>query len=431
MIRKHFPEQLRGIMNLSKLSPIEKSTAGLLLMAAIFNGVVSSLSQTQDIIARKALHAADWQLMLMMMIWPVTNFFSIWWGRLFEKSCHKSRYFVVVGIFGRLTLIYAIWLTTMNEYLVLLGIMFGFNSLLIPAQNSIYQKNINSTHRAKIYGYTISLGMLISIGFTFFAGRLLDSQESMYRLILVLTGISGFISCVFLALVKIQEPVCTEIREKPRFRDVLADPIHRTLKLLKENKQFAAFERSYSIYGMGFIMMTPIIPIYLVDVLKLSYTTNFLAKGIISQVGLLFLSPYIGKIHDRLHPFRFISVAFATLFLYPILILLSSQLLQYHVLSVAIVFAAYLVFGIAMAAVNISWNMSSIYFAGAEDAAMYQSVHVTMTGIRGLIAPVLGLLLMKFIGITAVFVVAAGFLLWASLISYHDHKKLEALHQTI
>ena len=101
-------------MNLSKLSPIEKSTAGLLLMAAIFNGVVSSLSQTQDIIARKALHAADWQLMLMMMIWPVTNFFSIWWGRLFEKSCHKSSYFIAVGIFGRLTLIYAIWLTTMN-----------------------------------------------------------------------------------------------------------------------------------------------------------------------------------------------------------------------------------------------------------------------------------------------------------------------------
>ena len=71
--------------------------------------------------------------------------------------------------------------------------------------------------------------------------------------------------------------------------------------------------------------------------------------------------------------------------------------------------------------------MSSIYFAGAEDAAMYQSVHVTMTGIRGLIAPVLGLLLMKFIGITAVFVVAAGFLLWASIISYYDHKKLEKL----
>ena len=70
-------------MRLKNLNPLERQTAMLLLFAALFNGVVQSLNQTQDIIARKALHAADWQLMLMTMIWPVANFFSIWWGRLF------------------------------------------------------------------------------------------------------------------------------------------------------------------------------------------------------------------------------------------------------------------------------------------------------------------------------------------------------------
>lgn len=412
-------------MRFKTLSPLERQTAILLLWAALFNGVVSSLSQTQDIIARKALLAADWQLMIMMMIWPISNFFSIWWGRVFEKSCHQSRYFIVVGIFGRLSLVYGIWVTTMNEYLVLLTMMFAFNSLLIPAQNSIYQKNIDFSRRAKIYGYTISLGMLISIAFTFMAGRILDNHEELFRVIMAVTGICGLISCVLLSLIKIQK---TEIECEPsklNLREMMLDPIRRTLKLLKENKQFAAFERSYSIYGMGFIMMTPIIPIYLVDVLRLSYTTNFLAKGVISQIGLLLLSPYIGKIHDRMHPFKFISMAFATLFIYPVLIIISSRFVDVPAVSVVLVFLAYLVFGIAMAAVNISWNMSSIYFAGKEDAAMYQSVHVTMTGIRGVIAPGLGLLLMKFVGITAVFVVAAGFLLSASIISYLDDKKLK------
>ncbi|HPH61139.1 MAG TPA: hypothetical protein PLX72_05795 [Candidatus Syntrophosphaera sp.] len=61
-------------MRLKNLNPVERRTAILLVLAALFNGVILSLNQTQDIIARKALHAKDWQLMLMTMIWPVANF---------------------------------------------------------------------------------------------------------------------------------------------------------------------------------------------------------------------------------------------------------------------------------------------------------------------------------------------------------------------
>lgn len=412
-------------MKLKSFSPIERQTALMLILAAMFNGVVQSLSQTQDIIARKALHAQDWQLMLMTMIWPISNFFSIWWGRVFETSCHKSRYFLLAGVVGRLTMVYAIWLTTMNEYLVLLGLLFSANSLLIPAQNSIFQRNINDQRRAKVYGYTISLGMMISVPVTLLAGRLLDVQESSFRWILLGTGLCGFVSCAILAAIRIQEPLVKPECERISWRKSALEPIRRTLQLLRENKQFAAFERSFSIYGMGFIMMQPIIPIYMVDKLQLSYTSNFLAKGILSQMGLLLLSPVIGKLHDSMHPFRFISRAFALLMVFPALFVVSTLWAGESVVPVVIVFIAYTIFGIAMAAVNISWNMSSIFFAGKEDASMYQSVHVTLTGVRGLVAPVLGYVLLKLFDITAVFVVAAGFLATASLVSYRDHKRLD------
>ncbi|NLH92700.1 MAG: hypothetical protein GX466_00530 [Candidatus Cloacimonetes bacterium] len=138
-------------MRLNNLNPVERRTAILLVLAALFNGVILSLNQTQDIIARKALHAKDWQLMLMTMIWPVANFFSVWWARVFERSCHKQRYFLIAGIIGRLTLVYAIWLVSMNEYLVLLGLLFAANSLIVPAQNSIYQRNIHPGRRARVF----------------------------------------------------------------------------------------------------------------------------------------------------------------------------------------------------------------------------------------------------------------------------------------
>jgi len=403
---------------------LERHTARLLLVAALFNGFIMSLGQTQDIIARKALMAKDWQLMVMMMIWPIANLGSIWWGRIFERSCNKSRYFLIAGIFGRLCLVYALWLATMNEYLVMLTLMFSFNSLLIPAQNTIFQKNIDTTRRAKVYGYTISLGMLVSIGVSFVAGRILDLNENYFRYLLAGTGVAGFLSCLLLNRIRIKEEDPPRLCEKLNIWEMLTDPLFRTIRLLKENKAFAAFERNFSIYGMGFIIMTPVIPIYLVNHLKLSYTTNFLAKGIISQVGLLLLSPYLGRLHDRIHPFRFISIAFGMLVAFPVMIIISSLFVNVGFVAVGLVFIAYLMFGIAMAAVNISWNMSSIYFAGNDEAAMYQSVHVTMTGIRGIIAPVLGFVLMKVFNIMAVFVAAGCFLATASIFSYRDFKRL-------
>lgn len=412
-------------MKLRSMKPLEKQTAILLLLAAAFNGFIQSFSQTQDIIARKALHAADWQILAMTLIWPISNLMSIWMGRIFEKSRHKSRYFIAAGIFGRLTLAWGLFLAGMNQYLILLLLLYSANSILVPAQNSIFQKNIDGSRRARVYGYTISLSMLVSIGITFTAGRLLDSHEQSFRWIMLATGIAGFLSCVVLSRIKQPRLEPCVSTEKLPFRKMLTEPLTRSVELLKKNRQFAAFERSFSIYGMGFIMMTPIIPIFLVDILKLSYTANFLSKGILSQAGMLFLSPLLGKLHDRLHPFRFISLSFGTLMFFPLLIVASSRFTHLPLVSTILVFVAYLIFGLAMTGINIAWNMSSIFFAGKEDAAMYQSVHVSMTGIRGLIAPVLGLVLMRTLGIMSVFIVAAGFLATASIVSYRDYLRIK------
>ncbi len=414
-------------MKLRDLNPFVRQTVLLLMVAAIFNGAVLSLGQTQDIIARKALNAKDWQLMLMTMIWPISNFLSIWWGRLFEKSRHKSRYFLAGGVVGRLTLLYAIWLTTMNEYLLLMALLYSANSLLIPAQNSIYQHNIRPKRRSSIYGYTMSLSMIVSVSLTFVAGRVLDIHEASFRWILVITGIAGFISSFLLSRIKIQEPLVDtpKMKEALSIKDTLMEPIRRSLSLMKSNKPFAAFERSFSIYGMGFIMMMPIIPIYMVDRLQMSYTNNFLAKGILSQVGMLFLAPLFGRLHDRMHPFKFIGISFAILMIFPLLMVLSSIWAGESVTAVIIVFIAYTIFGLAMTGINMAWNMSSIFFAGNEDAAMYQSVHVTLTGVRGMIAPVLGFVLLRVFGIESVFWVASGFLAMASLMSFRDYRRLK------
>ena len=150
-----------------------------------------------------------------------------------------------------------------------------------------------------------------------------------------------------------------------------------------------------------------------------------MAKGILSQIGMLLLSPVLGKLHDKMHPLKYIGFSFALLMVFPLLFVLSSIWAGESAIAVAIVFLAYSIFGVAMTGVNMAWNMSSIFFAGTQDAAMYQSVHVTLSGVRGLMAPVLGFALLRLVSIESVFIVAAGFLATASFMSFRDYHRIK------
>ncbi|MDA3838789.1 MAG: hypothetical protein PF574_07395 [Candidatus Delongbacteria bacterium] len=66
---------------LNNLTKIQKKIVYVILISTLFNAMVIGLGPLMDIIATKALNAVDWQLALLTMIWPVTNFVSIWWGK--------------------------------------------------------------------------------------------------------------------------------------------------------------------------------------------------------------------------------------------------------------------------------------------------------------------------------------------------------------
>jgi MFS family permease len=413
-----------------RLNKIEKRTFILLMISTFFNGFIMSLGNIQDIISKKTFHALDWQLTLLAMVWPVSNFISIWWGQVLEHSKHKARYFLLVAILGRLVLITGLWLVNMNQFLILLTFMFSFSSLLIPATNAIYQENISTHNRGRVFGFTVSLSTLISMLLTYFAGRMLDIHENSVHLILVTCGIAGFISATVLSLVKFDENYQKPKLGKLTPHEFAFTPIKRMMEILKTNKEFAKFERNFSAYGMGFIIMQPVLPIYMVQTLQLNYTSNFLAKGILSQLGILLLSPILGKLHDKFHPHKFTALSFGALAMFPALFLVSGMM-HTRFGAILLVNIAFAFFGVAMTGVNLSWNMGTIYFAGKGESPMYQSVHVTLTGIRGVVAPLLGLVLLRLFGIFSVFIFALCALIFASWLSYRDYKNYKIQKKAI
>ena len=399
-----------------KLDKLEQKTFVLLLQVAFFTGFVNSASQIQDIIAKKALHALDWQITLLVMLWPISNLFSIYWGKVLEQSKSIAKYLMISGFVGRLILIFMLWVNNYYEYLFILTIFFSFNGLIIPATNSIYQHNIRNANRGVMFGYAASLTTLITLLGSYLAGRVLDADENWFRVFFAIVGVLGCYSSFLLALIKVEKKnfdPSTRIDLKKLF----ISPVLRAFEVMKKNRNFSIFQRNFFIYGIGFLIIVPVIPKYLVEILKMSYTSSFVGKAVITQIPILILAPIAGKVFDKKNPANFSSIAFASLSLYPLLLFISSFFIG-STIAVFLTYFAFLMYGIAMSGILISWSISSNYFAGNEDAAMYQSVHVTLTGVRGLIVPVLGFIIMKYLGVRAVFIVSICFLLTASFLSF-------------
>jgi hypothetical protein len=79
-----------------------------------------------------------------------------------------------------------------------------------------------------------------------------------------------------------------------------------------------------------------------------------------------------------------------------------------------VVYAAYLIFGIGMSGINVAWSLAPVSFAKGRDASPYSGAHVTITGIRGSIAPMLGAIMMS-ISFEVVFITSATLFLLGSI----------------
>ncbi len=402
-----------------KRKSLYQSTVSLLLVSALFNGVFNGFTGIQDIIARKAFNALDWQLMILTMIWPVTNFLSIWWGKILEQSSNKAKFFWAVAVLGRLSLLMAYFTTSMNIYLLIFGLVSFFNGILSPASNSIYQSNLPN-NRSKVFGYTMSLASFISMIFAFISGRYLDSSEANLKLIFIVVSLAGFTSASVLSFIRIEDNK-VKYQKKMLRKEFFLTPLKRALGLLKNNKPYAHFQRDFTLYGFGFLSLAPVIPIFMVDNLNLNYTHSFISKGILAQIGFLILSPIFGRLHDNFHPFKFAAYSFGAIAIFPLLLIITGNFAN-HTFSLIAIYFSFLIYGFAMSGVNMAWNMSSIHFAGDEDASMYQSLHITITGIRGLFAPVLGILAKNYLGIYGAFLMSFSFFALASFFSYKDYK---------
>ncbi len=396
------------------LNSDEKSAFKLHLASQVLGAVAAGVLMNHDYIATNGLGASVVQITLLAMIWPVSNLFSVLVSH-FVDSTNRHSTAIFIGAALRLPVALMFFSSNVNVMLILLFLYFGSNSLVIPGQNAVMRSRYREGHRGQLFGWAMSVLNLFALPAAMLVGALLDADFIFYKWLFVAEGVMGCGQAVVMGFMArgMTDPVATA-------KSSLGDFFKSLKEVLKTDREFMLFEAFFMTYGFGYMCIQPAIPFYSQEVLGLTYEQYAMAKGVLGQMGLLVLAPYLGSKMDKLHPFRFTGVVCLILAGFPLLLVASSLAPQ---MGIPLFYMAWIAFAIGIAGVTLSWNMSSMFFAPEGRTATYQGLHVTATAFRGFLAPVLGSVVMSYLGYTANFLLSFIFFTAAGVLFLLHYRK--------
>jgi MFS family permease len=384
---------------------VSRYTYRLHARAAVLEGILAGVLVTQDVVAWKTLNATQFQLVVLTMAPGSSWLVSLLFANQFQGFDRRSL-FLWAGILGRLPLLAVAAMHGLWPFLAVV-VLHGFvQTALIPAQNSLYQSNYDPQSRGRLFGRASVWGCVATAAAALGSGLLMDMKPAgpgvpgwlvgpeSFRWLYPVAGVAGFGACLVYGSIRLRRSGRVALRPpieaaaSPRWspQEILLGPFRRAgaavRTTLVEDVGFRRFEVALFVYGLGFMVMQPVFARLFVDELHMNYMDAALAKGVVFYVVNIVALAAAGRMYDRIGLERLGARATVLLAVFAT----SLALVQSNTQAVA----AFSVFGLAMAGLNIVWAMGPIHFAPPGQAARYMSVHVALVGLRALIGHPLG-----------------------------------------
>lgn len=386
----------------------EQPTRSAFLWTRILNIPFWVLLNLIPIILYKDLKGSPWVLAVAIAIKPASALFASYWSvSIHRRSDRLVSNLVLANLFRYLPFLFVPWIE--NPW-VLIG-AFGFYMMLsrgaIPAWMEIFKLNLKQQNRPKLFAYGSALDYCLTALLPIGMGLILDDYSLSWRLLFPLSASLGLLSTFF--LFKLPYSGRIPLGGSPfDLKQALLKPWKESYRLLQKRSDFIHFQLGFLIGGAGLMVMQPVIPIFFVDVLSLSYTKMLIAIALCKAVGYAAASPIWVRFFERCNIYSF-SGSVSLLSAFFALVLITSEL---HSL---LVYSAYLLYGVMQAGSELSWHLSGPHFAREEESSSYTTTNILLVGLRGCIAPPLGSLIFSFSSSTFVLLIGSGLCLTSAL----------------
>ena len=381
------------------------------LLSTIFAAVGAGAMMTQltSQFARRDLGCSEWTVALLISLSSLGNFLTTFFARPLARE--KRVQLMAFSRFGIGVFLACLALLPAEEHVIgafvaLLVVPYLLASLIMNAQSNVRHSNYPRSKRSGIFS-RLSIVEMSSLAITaMLAGAALDRWDWGHRLVFGVAAACMILSAQFSLKMRHR-------RERALLRDGLTRPIGiwSGFRLLVEDRAYGAYMGWQMLFGIGNIMVAPVLTLVMTNYLKVSYAQGMLAMTLVPTAAMIATTPLAGWLIDRLHVTHYRSTGSA--------LWAASRVLVYLgvvVHSWPLVLIAFAVQGLGQSMGNMTWNLGHMYFTSPRRSQDYMGINLTLQGIRGLLAPIAGIALLQLPGVgLSTLLIGAGVMFVASL----------------
>lgn len=420
---------------LKQLNFTERKAFRLHMIYSALEGVILGVLALNEYVFIYSLRGTNYQLAFLFQFSMVVFIFLFIFNQLRKRIGNKKRMLRITGLLTRLPLLLLILIPRSEGaivgqsgwhylFLIVFLIYFFGNIIIYPAINVLLKTNYRHEHFGKLFSYATSLNKIILLISTFAYGLLLDADNFAFTYVFPMVGILGVISLYVLSEIDyskvVQHPAALTFRAS--IKESWLNMVH----IMKTNRPYRHFEIGFMVYGFSFMISVTIINIFFQDALGLNYSSVAFYKNAYNIIAILLL-PFFGKLLNNIDPRRFAAITFAALFMYIFFLLMTDYFPAYtEVLGIRIYYMlilSFLFYGIFAATMSLLWFIGSAYFCKPDEADDYQSIHLSLTGVRSLIAPIFGVYFYELVGFAGTFVLTMIVLLIAMFLMRWSYRR--------
>jgi hypothetical protein len=230
-------------------------------------------------------------------------------------------------------------------------------------------------------------GSIALAGSGLLLGWLLEHDDPWYRAAILAAAASGLAGSVAFGRFRVRQEQRLLTDELTRLRGGARFDLAGIRQLLASDATFRRYMLAMSIFGAGHLMLTPLLVVCIDDVLRASEMVQIAITAALPILVMpVAIQPW-ARFLDRHHVLVYRSVhawiAVAGAVLLAIAILAGQSLLLWP---------GALLMGISLAAGSLGWSLGHNDFAPRGEETRYMALHVTLTGLRGLVAPPVAIL---------------------------------------
>lgn len=370
-------------------------------------------------ILRKDLDASCYHISLFVSLRPVLSVFSFYWSAYLKEGKGRLIWNLVSAcILAFLPFLFFPWVGNFWFLLFASAMYQLFSRAAIPSLIEVLKRNIPKKPREGVYSLTFLLNFIESglLGLLF--GRLLDHPGIDWKVLFSVSALIGLTGVLFFSRIDVP---AVEKQSVEKEKISLIAPWKESFRLMRNQVDFAYFQRAFMIGGSALMLMAPAFPTYYADTLKLTYSNMTMARFLFMAIGVIGSTFFWRKGLSEVPLLRLAIWVLCGFGLFPFFLLLSYW-------SLGFLYFAFFLYGVAQAGSHLIWNLSGTFFAGEKDSSPYTRVNILMVGLRGAIVPLVGGLLCEWVGPIPIFILGTALSLYGVRYLFCSLRKLSLMH---